>query len=74
MMQVLQGYKEFKVRVSFRPPSWIFYIYLWLIGTAGAGTMAGEVLHDVGVEVGYKVDSKFGNCLGAFMRPSFHKL
>ena len=73
--QVLQGYEEFKVRVSFRPPptparlfmtfffhhiahSWIFHVYPWLTGTAGAGTTAGEVLHGVGVEVGYP--GKFG--------------
>jgi hypothetical protein len=69
--QVLQGYEEFKVRVSFRPPlctpargfmtfffhyiaySRIFHVYSWLTGTAGVGTTAGEVLHCVGVEVGY---------------------
>ncbi len=73
--QVLQGYEEFKVRVSLRsllrPPlctlarrfmtfffhhiaySWIVHVCPWLTGTAGAGTTAGEVLHGVGVEVGY---------------------
>ena len=74
--QVLQGYEEFKVRVSFRPPllalryahqrerfmtlffrliaySRILHVYPRLTGTAGAGTTAGEVLHCVGVEVGY---------------------
>jgi hypothetical protein len=33
--------------------SWVFHVYPWLTGTAGAGTTAGEVLHGMGVEVGY---------------------
>lgn len=66
--QVLQGYEGFKVRASplctparrfmtfffhHVAHSWIFHIYPWLVGTAGAGTTVGEVLHGVGVEVGY---------------------
>ena len=33
--------------------SWIFHVYPWLTGTAGVGTTDGEVLHGVGMEVGY---------------------
>ena len=33
---------------------WVVRVCLWHAGTAGAGAAVGEVLHGVGVEVGYR--------------------
>jgi hypothetical protein len=61
--QVLRGYEEFKVcdgialraRGSRSPIAhpWILHIYSKDTGPAGTGAATREVLHDMGVEMGY---------------------